>query len=64
MTYLMDYAVISPAVLAEKISKVCGNALCMWDDINEDYYQFKIMGQVPLTANNVVAIEKVLAPYV
>lgn len=64
MTVIIDYATVSPAVLDLAVRNATCNALCMWRDLNEDYFEFEVMGWLPLTSSDLVAIEKVLAPYV
>ena len=59
-TVIIEYAVISPAVLANKI----GNAftcLCSWNDIDENYYEFTVIG---VCACDMDELEDVLAEYV
>ena len=60
MTVIIEYAVISPAVLANKIEKAF-TCLCNWRDINEDYFEFTVIG---VCACDMDELENVLAEYV
>lgn len=42
-TVIIEYAVISPAVLANKVEKAF-SCLCNWKDIDEDYFEFTVIG--------------------
>lgn len=57
-TVIIEYAVISPAVLANKIEKAF-SCLCNWKDIDEDYFEFSVYGCTDLSE-----LEDVLAEYV
>lgn len=43
-TVIIEYAVISPAVLANKVEKAFSCCLCSWKDIDEDYFEFTVIG--------------------
>jgi len=58
-TVQIEYAVISPDVLIMIIEKAFPGALCIWKDINEDYFEFTVFGEVNLTK-----LEDALAEYV
>ena len=60
MTVIIEYAVISPAVLASKIEKAF-TCLCNWRDIDEDYFEFTVIG---VCACDMDELEDVLAEYV
>ena len=57
-TVIIEYAVISPAVLASKIEKAF-TCLCNWRDIDEDYFEFTVIGACDMNE-----LEDVLAEYV
>lgn len=57
-TVTIEYAVISPTVLANKIEKAF-SCLCNWKDINKDYYEFTVIG-----AYSMDELEGVLVEYV
>lgn len=61
---IIEYATISPAVLECEVRNATCNALCMWKDLNEDCFEFEVMGWLPLTPRDLVRIEDVLAKYV
>lgn len=58
-TVQIEYAVISPAVLIMTIEKAFPGALCIWNEVNEDYFEFTVFGVVDLAM-----LEDVLAEYV
>ena len=60
MAVIIEYAVISPAVLANKIEKAF-TCLCNWRDIDEDYFEFTVIG---VCACDMDELEDVLAEYV
>ena len=57
MTVIIEYAVISPAVLATKI-ETAFPCLCYWRDIGEDYFEFTVIG---VCAREMDELEDVLA---
>lgn len=59
-TVIIEYAVISPAILANKIGKAF-SYLCSWNDIDENYYEFTVIG---VCACDMDELEDVLAEYV
>ena len=61
---IISYERISPLVLANAITSHCCNAIPMYKDIDEDYFEMEICGWLPLTAKDLATIERVLAPYV
>lgn len=40
-TVIIDYAKISPAVLATMVERAFG-CLCSWTDIDEDFFEFRV----------------------
>lgn len=64
MTVIIEYATISPAVLGSLVRNACINAFVDWRDINEDYFEFSVCGWLPLTPQDLKAIEGVIAEYV
>ena len=60
MTVIIEYATISPAVLASKVEKTF-SCLCNWRDIDEDYFEFTVIG---VCACDMDELEDVLAEYV
>lgn len=64
MTVIIEYATISPAVLNTIITKATCNALCTWRDIDEEFFEFEVMGWLPLTITDLAKIERILARYV
>ena len=59
-TVIIEYAVISPAVLANKVEKAF-SFLCNWKDIDENYFEFTVIG---VRACDMDELEDVLAEYV
>lgn len=59
-TVIIEYAVINPAVLANKVEKAF-SCLCNWKPINGDYYEFTVIG---VCACDMDELEDVLAKYV
>ena len=57
MVAIIDYAVISPAVLEYLITSVV-NCVCDWSDISEDFFEFRV-----LSCEDLSKAEKVLARY-
>lgn len=55
---ILDYALISPAVLAQRVEKAF-NCLCSWSDIDEDFFEFRVYG-----CSDLASLEDVLAEYV
>ena len=58
-TIIIDYEVISPAVLELKIKSAFPSAMCKWKDIDEDSFEFAVFGVADLEM-----LEDVLAEYV
>jgi len=57
-TVIIEYAKISPAVLASRIEKAF-ECLTNWRDIDEDYFEFSVYGRFDLAE-----LEDVLAEFV
>ena len=58
MTVIIEYAVISPAVLANRIGSAF-HCMTNWKDIDEDHFEFSVYGCTDLSE-----LEDVLAEYV
>ena len=61
---IIEYAEISPAVLDLAVRNATGNAVCLWREVDEDHFEFEVIGWLPLTTSDLACIEEVLAPYV
>ncbi len=61
---IIEYAEISPAVLDLAVRNATCNAVCFWTEVDEDHFEFEVIGWLPLTPADLVRIEEVLAPYV
>lgn len=59
-TVIIEYATISPAVLANRIEKAFPGCMCNWKDIDEDYFEFTVM----FFSGDLAELEDVLAEYV
>lgn len=57
-TVIIEYARISPSVLANIIEKAF-NCLTVWKDLNEDYFEFSVYG-----CTDLAELEDTLAEYV
>ena len=60
MTVIIEYATISPAILANKVEKAF-TCLCYCYGIDKDYYEFTVIG---VCACDMDELEDVLAEYV
>ena len=58
-TVIIEYAVIDPVTLVNKIEKAFPGAMAIFTDINEDYFEFSVWGCADLEM-----LEDVLAEYV
>ena len=58
-TVIIEYEVISPAVLVMKIEKAFPGAMAIYKDIDEDYFELTVWGCTDLEM-----LEDVLAEYV
>lgn len=58
LTVIIDYTVISPAVLATIVERAV-SCLCNWKDIDEDYFEFTIF-----CCEDLVKAQGILAQYV
>lgn len=61
---VVEYALISPAVLAMLVGKALGEVLCDWRELDEDYFEFTIIAENKIPACKLAKLEKVLAPFV
>ena len=57
-TVIIEYAVIDPITLINKIEKAFSGAMASFRDINEDYFEFSVWGCTDLEM-----LEDVLAEY-
>ena len=58
-TVTIEYAMIDPITLINKIEKAFSGAMASFRDINEDYFEFSVWGCTDLEM-----LEDVLAEYV
>ena len=58
-TVIIEYAVIDPVTLINKIEKAFSGAMARFTDINEDYFEFSVW-----CCNDIEMLEDVLAEYV
>ena len=58
-TVIVEYATVSTAVLEMRVRKAFPTAMCKWNDIDEDYFEFTVFG-----VNKLDELEDVLAEYV
>ena len=58
-TVIIEYAVIDPVTLVNKIEKAFPGAMAIFTDIDEDYFEFSVWGCTDLEM-----LEDVLAEYV
>lgn len=64
MTVMVDYATISPLVLANLIERRVPLAVCSYRDCGEDSFEFSVCGWLPLTSKDLAEVERILADYV
>lgn len=64
MTQMIEYAMVSPAVLACEVERAVPMAVCTFHDCGEEFFEFCVCGWLPLTADDLAKVERVLAPYV
>lgn len=64
MTVIIEYATISPAVLQNIVMNAVPNAFCYSNDIDEDYFEFVVLGWLPMNSYELAQVEKILAQYV
>lgn len=65
MTQMVEYAMVSPAVLACEVEIAVPMAVCSFHDCGEEFFEFCVTGwRGPLTADDLAKVERVLAPYV
>ena len=58
-TVIIEYAIISPAVLEMRVRKAFPTSMCKWKDVDEDFFEFTVFGVADLAM-----LEDVLAEYV
>ena len=58
-TVIIEYAMVDPITLINKIEKAFSGAMASFRDINEDYFEFSVWGCTDLEM-----LEDVLAEYV
>lgn len=58
-TVIIEYEVISPIVLIQKIEKAFPGAMAIYKDIDEDYFELSVWGCTDLEM-----LEDILAEYV
>lgn len=64
MTVMVDYATISPSVLAMLVEHRVPMAVCSFTDCGKDSFEFSVCGWLPLTSKELAEVERVLADYV
>lgn len=57
-TVIIEYAVISPAVLASRVERAFEGCVCRWKDIDEDYFEFSVF-----FCHDLAELEDVLAEF-
>ena len=55
--YLISYEKISPAVLDMRVRNSCSEVSCSWRDIDEDYFEFYVVGE------NLAGVNSILYKY-
>jgi hypothetical protein len=58
-TVIVEYATISPSVLAMRVESAFPPAICRWKDLDEDYFEFTVFG-----VDDLPMLEDILAEYV
>ena len=58
-TVIIEYAMIDPVTLINKIEKALPGAMALYTDINEDYFELSVWG-----CNDLEMLEDVLAEYI
>ena len=58
-TVIIEYAVIDPVTLINKIEKAFPGAMAIFSDIDEDYFELSVWG-----CNDLEILEDMLAEYV
>lgn len=65
-TYICDYALTSPAILANRITFMCDQAWCDWLDIDEDRFElrvFSIFENEELSAEELARVDALVKPF-
>lgn len=63
MTVIISYETISPIVLANLVERTVPCAVCRFSELNEDSFEFSVGGWLPLTAEDLKRVAKILASY-
>lgn len=58
-TFIIEYAMISPAVLATIVENTF-DCFCDWHDVNEDFFEFVVLW---ISADKVAELEDFLSKY-
>lgn len=58
-TVIVEYAVVSPAVLASKVEYWFPGCVCRWKDIDEDFFEFSVF-----FVQDLAMVEDLLAEFV
>lgn len=67
MVFFVDYALVSPSVLAYFITSQLPNAIPMWqDNLHSDFFEMSIAwwDEDVVTSADLALIERIVAPYV
>ena len=66
MVYVIDYALVSPAVLASLIESQVPNAIPMYRNAYGDFFEISIAwwDEDKVTSHDLAQIERIVAPYV
>ena len=65
-TYICDYALISPAILASRITFMCDQAWCDWLGIDEDRFKlcvFSVFEDEELSAEELARVDTLVKPF-
>lgn len=65
-TYICDYALVSPAILANRITFTCDQAWGDWFDIDEDSFGlrvFSVFENEELSAEELARVDALVKPY-
>lgn len=65
-TYICDYALISPAILTNRITFMCDQAWGDWFDIDEDSFGlrvFSVFENEGLSAEELARVDALVKPY-
>lgn len=65
-TYICDYALTSPAILANRITSMCDQAWCDWLGIDEDRFElraFSVFENEELSAEELARVDALVKPF-